>query len=468
MENEEVATWNIYDIDKNTIANIEAKKIDLLLNFYSLSDSDREDSIKNLILTIKTLMEKYPTFIYNFYVKFENDNKPYSFYDIERLISNTNDIELQKFLLEKIIYIYNQFLRQILRISLPFEKPNPRRKLFDALFSFANIKNYDATFEDFSIEYKKKLESTGLKDNESNFFAYLLSKGREFDLDFVFLIFGYARIGKSTLALDLFARLTSFVDMKPYEIAIQKVFEKQNLQNSFIYSQKEYERFLTQKYNVFIHDEASLTENRRLHFLESQTKFLSAINSSALNNNIHFVLIQNYKDFDMLIKRKANGFIFVYQRGRALLFAKPKNFAFLTYENQEFEDLASKTFLFKTLRSGLQKLKSLPSYICELRFPNIKAKYPTLWEAYESIKIPSLNEAFKEMEKQPQTSINPFDKVDSIEISEDVILVKGYGLYRKTDGKKVFTFPYGKFIFDWNTRKWLPIEEKEEGKDGKI
>ncbi len=408
--NENVAIWNIYDVDKSIIYELERKKTDLLLNFFSLEDKMLTDAVNNFILTSKTIMEKY-SLDFCYYELTYIDIEAYNIYDLERNFNIAKTRELKKIFFEKYIFLWNKFLKDVLKISLGFAKIEARKKLFRALFSFANMTNPDLVFERFRIEYLQKLLSLKLADNLKNWFSYLLTKNVSYDLDFMFLNFGFARIGKSTLSFDIERRRRAFLENEYLPKETKAVFQEENLKKILIYSQRDYMRFNSAENTLFIHDEASLTSNRRFSMLFLQNRFLQAINGTAYRHNIHIVNIQNYKDFDASFKRKANGLIFIYKRGYALLFAKPKNFAFLTQENSTLEDMSKNEELFNSLEGGLKKLKSLPSYIGILTISDISSKYPDLWDLYEKEKSANLTSEFqyipqREQMEQPKNDIN--------------------------------------------------------------
>lgn len=141
------ASWNIHDIDKSMIFSLEEAKNRLLLNLFHVSDSDRHKEISEFMLSAKSLMEKYTEqtpikdgttkSTYLLSMKVSVGTKEYNFYEIENVLDKERELDIQKTFLEKAILIYNKFMKDVLRVALPFEKIDKRKKAFlpSSLFS---------------------------------------------------------------------------------------------------------------------------------------------------------------------------------------------------------------------------------------------------------------------------------------------------------------------------------------------
>ncbi len=148
-----------------------------------------------------------------------------------------------------------------------------------------------------------------------------------YDIDTLNLIIGFARSGKSTLALDIIRRFLFFRNMsKDLNVCLPqfaKIFryntafdEDYDLQNNFKYIRAE----------PILIDEGYLVADRRFSMTDKQIRLTHTINTNARNNNSTFMLIQNSTDLDMRFIAKANTIFLITARNLAYVYVKSSKY----------------------------------------------------------------------------------------------------------------------------------------------
>jgi ribosomal protein L32 len=194
----------------------------------------------------------------------------------------------------------------------------------------------------------------------------------EYDLDYNGLVIGFARIGKSTLALQEYRRKYAF-DMKVDDLSladdylIQHKFASENI----AYSKKQDVKAMFRKGNIgdgFLFDEGYLLADRRESLDRAQVRISQLVNFYANRNRCIETCFQNLSDCDRRWFSKANAIQVIVERGHALLFCGSKNFALFKdlYGFERFVD--NPNLLGADYESGVYRLRRLSSYVCDLHW----------------------------------------------------------------------------------------------------
>ncbi len=380
----EEAIFNIYDIDKLTIQNIEMKKNDLLLNFFDLDDKTRIRAMLDLIFTMKTLISKYnENYLDDEKVKINDENL--SFLDLEKKFLFENfSITFQYVYFEKIIYLYNKFLKEYLNVKLPTEKIDYKKKLTDAIFSIVNNYDYDAIIQN----YENLNTKLNLSDSKLNFLSYILSIISNYDLSYKIVINGFERIGKSTLALQLFYRIYQYREKNIYNELFHMLSNiKFDIDKTLDLNEKD----------IYIFDEASLISDKRLSMMLKQINLIKTFRINAYKNNIIFLLSQDFSELDNRIVNSSNMLIHIYKRGYAFVYAFKQNITNSKIEFvKEFKEISKE----KYEKMQIEKLKRLQNFIFTFQFSDINPNETILWEfkkAYEIEKRDHIKEVTKKL-----------------------------------------------------------------------
>jgi len=350
---EEKGIYNIYDIDKEIIQNIEIKKNDLLLNFFDLSNEIRIKAILNLIFSMKSLIQKYND-DYLTEKKVKINDKEYNFYDLEKeFLFNDISVYSQYVYFEKILYIYNKFIGRYLNIKLPTEKINLKKKIIERMFSLTNI-NYQKLLDEYEIKRKE----LNLPNTKLVFLSFLLSKLSNFDMSYKIIINGYERIGKSTLALII----AYYYNIFKFNYINIDSFVKQNI---FFNVDKPIE---LQKENIYIFDEASLISDKRLSMMLKQINLIKTFRINAYLNNVFLILSQDFTDLDIRLINSSNMLIHLYKRGLGFVYIFKQN---ITSTKRDFIESFRQINDLSNEKIQMRKLKQLSPFIFSFRFKDI-------------------------------------------------------------------------------------------------
>lgn len=243
-------------------------------------------------------------------------------------------------------------------------------KLFGIAFKHGGMDKFsDALIADF---YK-----IGCVDTKLNYLAYALSRMAEHDLDANVLIFGFARIGKSTLLLQFIRKIYSFrlgyMAYYPnknnhFKGKIdQWLIDQEFVHNHLVYDSKQSLKDIFKKYQkeVIGSDEGYLTADRRESMGGQSIKLTQVVNAYAYCRNINFTLIQNLSDIDKRYVEKSNVAVMITERSGALVFAKNQNFPIIK-SYYGFERFIDDPDLIANYDTGKHNFKRLKSFISTL------------------------------------------------------------------------------------------------------
>lgn len=203
---------------------------------------------------------------------------------------------------------------------------------------------------------------------------------KNYDLDFNAVIIGSARGSKSTLLLQLARRIYANDFKMPLNRVDLELIQNGWVYDKIIYTKKQgFAPLKSFKNEVIGLDDAILIGDRRSSMDQQQIKFNSWLNYYASNNNRVFSLIQNLSDLDYRLYSKANAIFLVYERGRALVYIKPKNFPIIK-DTYDFDRFVKSPYLLNNEDTGLFYLKRLHSYVGAFSFKDLSGN--SLYQAY--------------------------------------------------------------------------------------
>lgn len=382
-------TTNIFNnsnMDYYTFMDIDNYKHTLLKNLPTMDVNTAILQTISLLTLMLSMMEKY----------FREGDKDVNQIQNQR-IDNYNLYDLQKALpyckdtrdvLKICYYAFTNFniLNKQIGNAIPTQKKNFKKKLMDKLFSIAKTGNR-GEFANNLIEQFKPFENYKL-----DFYSYLLSRMPNYDLDSHNLIIGFARVGKSTLALQIIRRMFAYRLNYSLDQVDAYMVTNNYVNDNIIYDNSEsvQKKIATKTAEPFLIDEAYMVGDRRMSMDYNQIKLGQTINKFAYKNHTIFTLIQNLSDLDVRFLNKANSVIIEYERGKALLFAKEKHFAIIK-DTYGFEFYTKHPHLLNGLDKGLFSLKGLPAYVCSISWEQFKNN--SLYDKYLQNKKTSLVEA---------------------------------------------------------------------------
>jgi hypothetical protein len=398
------ALFTLADIDKATIYEIENAKTQLQLHYNEYEIEGFKAKLEELLSAMASLMLKYSD---NYYTRkmikviIANENREYSFKDLIDYLDSEEILSKNtlKFIMQNAYLIYNRFLKEYLKVSLHLDTEKPKKKAFNRLYSLIGYNSIRLEYE-FNLDYEKRIKELGLKDKPLNWLSYLLSQGYKQDLDFTILIFGYSRIGKSTLALHIVRRILAFKLNKSLK-EIDNYLTSERLKEILFYDKNDLERAKTLKENFRWFDEAIFIGDKRESMDTIQINLLKILNAYAKYHNINIIVIQDPLDLDSRLLKKTNIIIPVITRGEAQAHILPKNFSFLK-DIFPLKDLASETYTFLNLTAGKNRLRAIPSFVFNLNFKDI-ADFE-VYKRYDAIKDTTYTN--KEFKKQEEKAID--------------------------------------------------------------
>jgi len=378
---QEIAQFSIYDIDKQIIYDIERAKNDFLLTFYSLQSNVRIARLNSIILGVKTLIAKYnDAYLKDVYVLIPSLPKPdgtakYNFLDLEREALLTADINVQKIIAENILYIYSKFLKDVLKVALPTNKSNPKKNLKNRFLSI--IKSETLTYSTIRQQiYKPTLEATGLHDNFFNWLVSLTTINRYLDIDFVVIISGFKRIGKSELALKFLSRYTAMENNMPIYEAQQLAAD--NLDNNLVFSYENSTTINKLYKSCIIFDEALLVADNRRAMEAKQVAFLELLNTAAYHHNVSLVLVQNLNTIDTRIIDTANAILHITERGDVYTFSAYRNYPYSDAYHTRYLNKTLSTIRIREKSDIFTRLKRLDTYITTFNYSAYRQENPLL------------------------------------------------------------------------------------------
>lgn len=295
----------------------------------------------------------------------------FNFYQYKRVIPNAPNNEGLRSLAEKLFNIYSHFARELGQ-EIPTVKMDSKKKLISRMFSIVKKKT-PFLFDNLYDDYRRKLKLLDMKETRLNLNAYCLYRMPDFDLDSFNIGFGFARIGKSTLASQLQKRYYCFRNMIPLNEINEWMIKNKILKKTVLHTQKQNSKELINKCReqfIWI-DEGYLFGDRRNAMKDQLVQLTHDVNTGADNNNVFIMLIQDLSDLDLRFVNKANSMIGITERSFGLLFSRAKNFSFIK-DSYNFEYIQKHQNLFNSYDKGLDTLKKLPSYTYHEEWPELQ------------------------------------------------------------------------------------------------
>ena len=225
-----------------------------------------------------------------------------------------------------------------------------------------------------------------MEDDSTNYFAYNLSQLYKDDLHAVIPITGKTRSGKSTLLMELTAKIWAFRLLKPYKI-IWEYMIKAVIANDYFYNDKQDSimNIKNSRERVYGYDESYWVGDTRKSMDRQQVFLTEVMNSFANKNHVYFMLIQKLKDLDKRFISLSTAVIYILERGEAMLF-EPAIDSTITDAGYGFDRFQKEPYLLANkIRAGYN-LRKLPSYVSRINFYNLKTSENELerkaWDFY--------------------------------------------------------------------------------------
>ena len=414
VESNAVGIWTEANPDKINLLDIRNNISKLILSFNSsISFNTQKVDSKNLSLSMLLLIEKYFSHeeIANYKVSIVQKEivNQYDYYFLFQKLDGASNPDELRTVMRYEINIYNHFC-VMLNSALPTSHIKPQKKLAMKLFSL--IQNKNVIYSDLINEYRERLKILHWKITNLNWTAFVISKMSEYDLDFFAVIIGFARSGKSTLALDLIRHGLSFKYKKPITDSFIQNQMKEIIQKNVAYTEKDRldTAFRSQQKQPFLYDEGYLAADRRQSMALQQIQLSHLINTNAKQNNQTYLLIQSYPDLDRRFLGKANLLILIKERGIARCFVKSSNYP-LIKDAISFEKFDKNPELLNTEEIADYTLEKLPSFVFKLSWANLDGSPD--FEAYK---------AEKQRRQNPDSAINkPPNRLFSEEEAEKIM-----------------------------------------------
>ena len=376
--------YRISDIDKFNIARIDGIKTNFLMSFTALSPNSAQTQLSDILSNMQEVIQKYfsDVDIRKHTVKIGNED--IDFFTLKEYAKmNLQSKDLIRTIAENAFNIYNHFTK-IIGVAIPTSKKNVKKKLISRLFSLIPNKN-KAFYDNMMLGYKNFLKlDYRYKNSLGNLAFYCISEMPKYDLNCNILMVGSARIGKSTHFLHGARRIYSARWKKSLDEVDLELINNGWVFDKIIYSKEQgLEPIMKSKESVIGVDELYFVADRRNSMNTKQVEYTGKINAYASNNNTIFNLIQNLSDVDTRVYSSTNVLYLEYERGRALLYIKSKNFPIIK-DTYEFEKFAKNPELLGDMNTALDHLKRIPSYIGEVRYSNMEGN--VLYNTYKTRK----------------------------------------------------------------------------------
>lgn len=376
------SVFNLSDYDKfYLLGEIETGKTNFWNVFYS-------SSLNKNKLNLMAVHSKMNEFINKYFMEKDAED-PYhkikeykingfDFYQYKDAVPIAPDQIHLKLVAERSFDIYNYFARQV-GSEIPTVKTNSKKKLIQRLFSIVNDPELP---ERLIKEYEEKLKICKIRDRKNNFYAYCLSRMREFDLDSFNIIFGFARIGKSNEVLILCKLIIAFRNNLTLRESERFMLEKGFLKKSVIHSDKQSikEAIMENPFGIVVIDEGYVFADKREAMTQKLIGLTHDVNTNADQNLIWFVLIQREDDLDYRFTDKANSILGLTKRGLGILFSVEKNFAMIK-DLYNFEFIRKHPNLMSDYIRGMHTLRQLKAFVYSIRHKDIEDS--DLFKAYK-------------------------------------------------------------------------------------
>jgi len=316
-----------------------------------------------------------------------------------------------------------------------------KKKIIESFFDTINYKDYGFNdFEEFENallnEYENRLKELNLYNSRLNFLAFVYSILPRYDLDNLTIISGFARSGKSTLALQLIKRIYAFrLNKSLRDKELMKFLKKEFLAKYTFYipSYNEFSRrFEYENEKIFLIDEGYFSSDKRESMNKEQINLSKSINAFANKKHITFLIIQFLSDLDLRFINRANILIHCYERGKALIFIKQKSFSFkidvfgLESYLKGRVNIKEKNVLLYLLKKksiGILKWKKLSSRIEKIDIEKELREYAVnenvffkhkFYDVYLLLKLYYQNLYSKEKEKEQIDKLKEFELIEKL------------------------------------------------------
>jgi len=313
----EKGVFNISDIDKYAIAKLINLKQDFTLSLSNLDYSEAYNQLRDLAFNIKQILEKYLDIeTLKDFSKIEIKGTEYNFYDLYNAIPYAKDTEEIRLLWDYINQIFDKFLKTILKVALPTERVNIKKKVINSLYALIPQRFKKSLTDSILKDFEVWRQKNNLNKSLLNFLSFNIARMQNYDLDAHILIIGQARSGKSTLSLRFLERIYSIKHDIPLTDVDNFIVEKDFFNKNMIYSPQQKLDLVKQNFkDVIITDEAFLIADKRESMSYVNVRYTKLLNVFANRNNIIFTNMQDFTELDARIRKKANLIILITQRG---------------------------------------------------------------------------------------------------------------------------------------------------------
>jgi len=408
----EKGVFNISDIDKYAIAKLIDLKQNFTLSLSTLTYKDAYNQLRDLAFNIKQILEKYLDIetLKNF-SKIDVKGTQYNFYDLYNSIPYANNIEEIRLLWDYINQIFDKFLKNILKVALPMEKTNFKKKVVSSLFALIPNRFQNQ----LTNNILKDFETWRIKNNAHksllNFLSFNIANMQNYDLDAHILILGQARSGKSTLSLRFLERIYSIKHNIPLNEVDNFIVEKDFFNKNMIYSPQQKLDLVRQNFkDVIITDEAFLIADKRESMSYVNVRYTKLLNVFANRNNIIFTNMQDFTELDARIRKKANLIVLITQRGLGYAYLQSINLPivkqpsiFEFFENNPYFLYSSQETIDWTLK---HKIRGFIGIIKWQPFTTDNL----MWKAYVETKLKT--------QKDLDLNFNPYDYSNEKKVKE--------------------------------------------------
>jgi len=222
----------------------------------------------------------------------------------------------------------------------------------------------------FADNFLRKYQTLSTKKSNLNLYSYCLAQGADHDIDFVNIIVGANRSGKSSLLYQVARRFYAYrMGFKKLSDSDYYLLNEDFNTRNVIYtkSQSMESTFKGIDRGLIGADEMIFQGDRRESMQAANINLYKIITSEASRNNVSMLLIENLSNLDSRFLSKANSILMVLERGRALLFVKEHNFQII--KDPGFQIFEKQPWLLSNYEAGIYNLKTrIPMYCCEIRW----------------------------------------------------------------------------------------------------
>jgi hypothetical protein len=402
----EKGVFNISDIDKYAIAKLINLKQDFTLSLSNLDYSEAYNQLRDLAFNIKQILEKYlDVETLKDFSKIEIKGTEYNFYDLYNAIPYAKNTEEIRLLWDYINQIFDKFLKTILKVALPTEKTNIKKKVINSLYALIPQRFKKSLTDSILKDFEVWRQKNSLNKSLLNFLSFNIARMQNYDLDAHILIIGQARSGKSTLSLRFLERIYSIKHDIPLNDVDNFIVERDFFNKNMIYSPQQKLDLVKQNFkDVIITDEAFLIADKRESMSYVNVRYTKLLNVFANRNNIIFTNMQDFTELDARIRKKANLIILITQRGLGYAYLQSINLPivkqpsiFEFFEENPYFLYSSQETIDWTLRHKIR------GFIGIIKWQPFDANNP-MWKAYLEIKLKT--------QKDLDLNFNPYNPYD--------------------------------------------------------